>query len=347
MSRLVSIIIPAFNSDDTIERCVRSALAQELPEGDFEVIVVDNGSTDATLGILENLPVKVLSESRRGRSAARNRGARDAEGSYFAFLDSDCVAPATWLADSLASLKRPWISAVQARIRKHGHEAPPERFIQGHYYAPFLDTAGLVVRREAFAQARGFDEELPRNVDIDFTFRMLASGYALAWSPRTIVVKYHHLDTKQAFRRGLEGGKAGSQLEEKWKNLFGYKSRARRYAARVRGSVKASVKALWDSEPRQFELTVSEQVGRLVAYAQTEAAGRPVTRHEYRQVTRVPDVLGPKRFLVVSDDGSIVFDAERERAHTLTEAETSALLDAIDGATNQLASTLRARFDET
>jgi len=347
MSLLVSIIIPAFNSADTIERSVRSALAQSLVAEQFEVIVVDNGSTDGTPQLLAGLPVRLLTESRRGRSAARNRGAREATGRYLAFLDSDCVAPASWLQDSLRALKRPWIAAVQARIRKHGHAPPPLSFIQGYYHAPFLDTAGLVVSRDAFDQARGFDEELPRNVDIDFTFRLLASGYALAWAAATVIVKYHHLSTKQAFGRGLEGGKAGSQLEAKWHDLVGYKPRSRRYQDRLKSVVKASLRAALDPHPAQLRVTLSEQLGRLVAYTRTEAFGAQVTRHRYDSATRVPELLGARRFLVFDGDRVTVFDAEKERSHQLSAAETSELIAAIDGEPGHDAAALRARFDRT
>lgn len=329
MARSVSIIIPVYNSEDTIARCVQSALEQ-ASDARVEVVVIDNGSTDRTREIVQSFPVKCLHESRRGRSAARNRGVRETSGEFLAFLDSDCVAPRSWLQASLAALDRDWIGAVQARIRKHGQAAPPRSFIQGHYFVPFLDTAGLVTTRTAFQHTRGFDEELSRNVDMDFTFRLLASGYALAWCPDTLIVKYHYLDSRHAWRRGLEGGTAGSQIEAKWASLLGNKPRRRRYKDRLSSVSKSTLRALLEPQP-QPHLVATEQLGRLVAYVGHEAKGAPVTRHDYECVTRVPAVLGARRFLLLHGAESTIFDAERERQVSLDAAATLALRETIDG----------------
>jgi glycosyltransferase involved in cell wall biosynthesis len=91
---MISVIIPVFNNSDLIEKAVTSALMQEEV---FEVIVINDGSTDGTTVALENLQhdharLKVLyhvNKENRGRSASRNLGIRSAKGKYIAFLDSD------------------------------------------------------------------------------------------------------------------------------------------------------------------------------------------------------------------------------------------------------------------
>lgn len=86
---LVSIIIPAFNRESTIAASVESALAQDHPK--IEVIVVDDGSTDGTIGELERFGdrIVVIRQPNAGPSAARNRGVANAKGEIVAFLDSD------------------------------------------------------------------------------------------------------------------------------------------------------------------------------------------------------------------------------------------------------------------
>ncbi len=89
---LISVIVPAFQAAGSIERAVKSVLA--IPSGSIEVIVVDDGSTDGTSAVLEPLLVrdprlKLIRQDNRGRSAARNRGVREASGKWLMFLDSD------------------------------------------------------------------------------------------------------------------------------------------------------------------------------------------------------------------------------------------------------------------
>ena len=85
---LISIIIPAYNAGDTIERCVKSALSQTYPS--IEVIVVNDGSTDSTAEILKRFEnITITSQKNKGVSAARNAGLKIASGEYLTFVDSD------------------------------------------------------------------------------------------------------------------------------------------------------------------------------------------------------------------------------------------------------------------
>jgi len=102
----ISIIIPAFNAGDTLVRCLRGVLAQE--DEDYEVIVVDDGSNDATAAICGQFDVlHIRNEERVGPAISRNRGADAARGAFLAFTDADCVPPPTWL----ASIRR-WLEVA-------------------------------------------------------------------------------------------------------------------------------------------------------------------------------------------------------------------------------------------
>lgn len=95
-----SIVIPAYNSGVGIEKTVRSALNQSrtVPRGDFEVIVVNNNSTDNTAELAKAAGAdKVVTENRQGPNQARNRGFLESTGEIIAFLDADCEAPENWL----------------------------------------------------------------------------------------------------------------------------------------------------------------------------------------------------------------------------------------------------------
>ena len=92
---LVSIIIPAYNSEKTLAICLAACLNQSGP--DTEVIVVDDGSTDGTARIAQTFPVHYIHQENCGPAAARNRGAQAASGGVIAFTDADCVPERVWI----------------------------------------------------------------------------------------------------------------------------------------------------------------------------------------------------------------------------------------------------------
>lgn len=96
MPKLLSIIVPVYNVEKYLERCIRSIMNQGLREEDFEVIIVNDGSTDASLEIAKSLKkefqtfdIKIISQSNQGLSCARNTGMKYATGEYLEFIDSD------------------------------------------------------------------------------------------------------------------------------------------------------------------------------------------------------------------------------------------------------------------
>ena len=95
---LISVIAPVFNEAPHLPRFLEAITSQDFP-GEYEVIVVDNGSTDGSLELLERHGgVTLLCEEKRGSYAARNRGIRVAQGRILAFIDPDCIPEPDWLA---------------------------------------------------------------------------------------------------------------------------------------------------------------------------------------------------------------------------------------------------------
>ena len=91
-----SIIIPAFNEEKTIVKCLKSVLSQDFDHG-FEIIVVNNGSTDNTAKIVNQFKVQLINESKKGLILARNAGFKQAKGKYLVNLDADCLVSKDWL----------------------------------------------------------------------------------------------------------------------------------------------------------------------------------------------------------------------------------------------------------
>lgn len=94
----ISVIVPFFNEEKHIEKCVKGLLHQNYPKSSYEIILIDNNSTDNSLNIAKKYPsIKVIQEKRKGSYSARNSGMRIANGDIIAFTDSDCIPDPGWL----------------------------------------------------------------------------------------------------------------------------------------------------------------------------------------------------------------------------------------------------------
>ena len=203
----VSVIIPAYRAAATIRRALASVAGQTVKP--LEVIVVDDGSDDATLeaakacaDLLEGVALKVLSQPNRGAGAARNRALAEARGTYVAFLDADDEWLAAKLERSLAHLVGTenvlvahdgWIvrdgeETLNACARRFGAGADP--FVQ-LYRKGYIDTCSVVARRDAVDAAGGFDENLRNAQDFDLWLALVAEP----GTPFTVfaepLVRYH------------------------------------------------------------------------------------------------------------------------------------------------------------
>ena len=183
----VSVIIPAYNAAAFIREAVDSALAQRGV--DLEVIVVDDGSTDETLSILEGYgnAIHVHRQKNEGASRARNKGVKMATGHWLAFLDADDQ----WLPDKLAeqlALADPSIGLVYtdrenfgnaSRVASIQSEVTP--LWEGDLFEPlllgnFVTTSSVIIQREWFCKLGGFKEELVPCEDWDLWLRFSAAG---------------------------------------------------------------------------------------------------------------------------------------------------------------------------
>ncbi|QLA16548.1 glycosyltransferase family 2 protein [Desulfolutivibrio sulfoxidireducens] len=183
----VTAIIPTYNRAGMVGEAVDSVLSQTF--GDFELFVVDDGSTDDTAGVLarfEDPRLAVVRTRNRGVAAARNLGVGMARGRFVAFLDSDD----TWLPEKLARqtayMERTGLAASQTQetwIRR-GRRVNPRRahlkrdgdFFQSALALCLVSPSSAMIRGEFFDRVGGFDEGLPACEDYDLWLRMLLRG---------------------------------------------------------------------------------------------------------------------------------------------------------------------------
>ena len=199
MTPRVSVIVPALNEERRIGRCLEALLAQTWPADALELIVVDNGSTDATRGRVREFPVRLLVE--RGAQspyAARNAGLALADGEILAFTDADCIPAKDWVERGVAALEADAADLAGGLVRFRFSEPPraaelvdalhnldQERSIAERGVAK---TGNLFVRRDVLRQIGRF-EERRSGCDVAFTARASGAGFALVFAPDAVVEK--------------------------------------------------------------------------------------------------------------------------------------------------------------
>jgi len=193
---LVSVVLPVFDGERFLEAAIESVLAQDYEP--FEVIVVDDGSTDGSGDIARSHPgVRVLEQENRGDAAARNAGVRAARGEILAFCDHDDLLPPDKLAVQVGHLlSNPSVGCVLGRMRtslEPGVEPPPwlgrDRWFGevGGIPAMSMVTWTRVMRRVG-----EFDPRLPSGSDLDWLIRARARGVEISFLPQVVLYRRIH-----------------------------------------------------------------------------------------------------------------------------------------------------------
>jgi len=225
MSPFFSIVIPVYNRARELGEAIRSVLDQR--EQDFEIVVVDDGSSDDPESVVEgfNDPrILFLRQSNRGGGAARNAGIDLARGRFVTFLDSDDVYLPNHLANMRALLEESENTVGYARMivdRGHGRTLlkPPRAIRPGEAMADYLlrdrgfvPTITLAVERELAGRVR-YDEDLRAAEDTDFAIRLHLAGcrFAMVEEPGAV---WRDLPDPERTSAGRKGGRMIAWLEE-------------------------------------------------------------------------------------------------------------------------------------
>src|SRR3989344_748327 len=174
---LFSVIIPTYNRKREILKCLKSIYNQDFPSDKFEIIVVDDASTDGTHKLLLKEDVTILRlKERSGPSVARNFGASKARGKYLAFTDSDCLVPKNWLLSfsdvfrrypdlfsaggSYVNLGKSIYCRYESYVYKRYVREEKEYISKERNELPFA-LGNIAYRKDAFWELGGFNERIP------------------------------------------------------------------------------------------------------------------------------------------------------------------------------------------
>jgi O-antigen biosynthesis protein len=202
----ISIIIPVFNSAKTIRQCLDALSSLDYPS--YEIIVVDDGSTDATAKICLLYPqILLIRIPNGGPSKARNLGVQKATGEIVAFTDGDCIVDRKWLLELRKGFSEEHIAGVGGNQVSPPDETTFGKYVQDTFFALGFATSYMktpkkmsstyhnpscnsAYRKKVFLDIGGFDESLWPGEDVDLDNRITQLNFRLIRTPKAIVKHY-------------------------------------------------------------------------------------------------------------------------------------------------------------
>jgi GT2 family glycosyltransferase len=226
----VSVVVCTYNGGQTLEQCLNSLLRLNYP--DYEIIVVDDGSTDDTRAILARFPgVRAIHQANHGLSFARNVGLHHATGEVVAYTDSDCYADPDWLTLLVNQFERSgaaavggpnlspedgWLAACVAASL-----GQPMHVLESDQVAEHIPGCNMAFRKDALLAVGGFDYQYRKaGDDVDVCWRLQQAGMWISFAPAAFVW-HHRRQTPRTYLRQQAGyGEAEALLRFKHPDRF-------------------------------------------------------------------------------------------------------------------------------
>ncbi|MCB0209517.1 MAG: glycosyltransferase [Anaerolineae bacterium] len=275
---IVSVIIPAYNAEQSLGDQLEAIYRQDF-DGDLEVIVIDNGSTDNTASVVRYYQQKmaylklVQAPERRNRSYARNEGVKRSRGSLLLFCDADDVVREDWVKVMSNALKEHTLVICPAETRLLRDSTENEIHLNGtslkEIYLDFLPVAmgcNSGVRRHLFEEAGGFSENFPRNQDVDFSWRLQLMGHDIHLTRDTVIYYRPRNTYKGVIKQGFEVGMAQVNLYRTFSPLGMPKSSLKKSLVKFRQIIRGFKKLhrMNRKKREQWLQNTATQLGRIV-----------------------------------------------------------------------------------
>ena len=222
----VSIVVPVRNNEEMIGDCIESLLAQDFPKDDYEIIVVDNNSTDKTAETIKRYHVKYLFEEKIGASFARNTGIKNSSGEIVAFTDSDCIADRKWLREIVKGFKKdnaacvggeilgytPAKTAVEQFLNTIDYLSQHKRFNErgeqeeNGEFPVYSPTGNVAYKRDILVEVEMFDTNINSGEDTDLSWRVQWAGYKIIFERKALIWHKNIRTVTGMFRRFFRVG---------------------------------------------------------------------------------------------------------------------------------------------
>lgn len=223
---MISVIVPVLNEATVIEAQL-AALGRQTYDGEWELVIADNGCSDGTMEIVgpwaDRLPrLKIVDASAHaGPAAARNAGAAAAAGDVLAFCDADDVVDPRWLEVCALTLKVTSVMAGSidfASLNGRPPEQPSYPLSGSLTFLPAGLGANLAISRRAFNAVGGFDEALRAGEDVDLCWRLQLGGWTFRFEPAAIVCKRARRGRLAQVRQEFNYGRHNPALYQRFRS---------------------------------------------------------------------------------------------------------------------------------
>ncbi|SFV34228.1 glycosyltransferase [Hyphomicrobium facile] len=228
-----SIVVPFYNAEETLDLCLQSLKKLEYPSSQYEVILVDNNSTDGSAAIARESGFRCLREvDYQSSYAARNTGIRASKGTFIAFTDADCIVDPKWLTAFHEQVHKDSAGCFAGEILPYEPGSLIERFsarigllrqkgpLSGWHFKPFAQTANAVYRRKVLDEIGYFDPQLKSGGDAVLSWKMLDStSYGIEFVPDAIIHHKHRTDIDSLWEQFRKYGTAKARWRDAQKKF--------------------------------------------------------------------------------------------------------------------------------
>jgi GT2 family glycosyltransferase len=226
----VSVVVCSYNGEKTIRDCLEGLRNLEYP--DFEVIVVNDGSTDRTEEIAREYGVRLISTENRGLSSARNTGLEAASGELVAYLDDDAYSDPLWLTYLAATfIETHHVGVGGPNLPPPGDGliadgvaiAPggPTHVLLSDTEAEHIPGCNMAFRKDRLQSIGGFDPTFRvAGDDVDLCWRLRDRGWSLGYNPAAVVWHHRRNSVRAYWKQQVGYGRAEALLERKWPERY-------------------------------------------------------------------------------------------------------------------------------